>query len=109
MENPSPSNHGVLKGAVMNMLNPAPYIFWSVVGGPLLLEGFKTENGGGVAFLSGFYGALIGGFAVLIWLFGTVGQLGAGVRKALSAVSAIALFLFGIWQLTGGVRLLSGW
>jgi threonine/homoserine/homoserine lactone efflux protein len=109
MENPSPSNHGVLKGAVMNMLNPAPYIFWSVVGGPLLLEGFKTENGGGVAFLCGFYGALIGGFAVLIWLFGTVGQLGAGVRKALSAVSAIALFLFGIWQLTGGVRLLSGW
>ncbi len=109
MENRSPSNHGVLKGAVMNLLNPAPYIFWSVVGGPILLEGFKNESGGGIAFLVGFYGTLIGGFVILIWFFGTVGQLGSGVRKALSAVSAIALFLFAMWQLTGGIRLLSGW
>jgi threonine/homoserine/homoserine lactone efflux protein len=109
MEYRNPSNHGVLRGAVMNTLNPAPYIFWSVVGGPMLLEGFKSETGGGVAFLVGFYGALIGGFAILIWFFGTVGQLGSGVRKALGAVSAIALFLFGMWQLTGGIRLLSGW
>jgi threonine/homoserine/homoserine lactone efflux protein len=106
LADPIPSNHGVLKGALMNALNPAPYIFWGAVGGPILLEGFKDESGGGIAFLIGFYGTLVGGFAVLIWFFGTVGQLGPGVRKILSAVSALALFLFGMWQLTGGIRLL---
>jgi threonine/homoserine/homoserine lactone efflux protein len=105
-ETGNPSNHGILKGALMNCLNPAPYIFWSVVGGPILLQGFKDANGGGVAFLVGFYGTLIFGFGVLIWLFGTVGQLGSGVRKTLGAISAIALLLFGVWQLTGGIRLL---
>ncbi len=105
-ETGSPSNHGILKGALMNLLNPAPYIFWSVVGGPILLRGFKDAGGGGVAFLIGFYGTLILGFGILIWLFGTVGQLGSGVRKALSALSAIALGLFGAWQLFGGIRML---
>ncbi|MDJ0762821.1 MAG: LysE family transporter [Myxococcota bacterium] len=95
---------GGLKGAAMNALNPAPYIFWSTVGGPILLTGWRESPGIGIAFLVGFYGTLIVGFGILIWFFGTAGGLNPKVKKALSAISAIALLTFGLLQFYLGVR-----
>ena len=95
---------GVLKGAFMNALNPAPYIFWGTVGGPIFLNGWRESPHIGIAFLVGFYGTLITGFAVLIWVFGTVGSLHPKARKVLSGVSAVALTLFGFVQLFLGIK-----
>lgn len=93
---------GVLKGALMNALNPAPYIFWSTVGGPILLQGMREATAWGVAFLLGFYGTLIGGFCALICIFGKAKGLSPRASKVMSTVSGLALLLFGIWQLTVG-------
>ncbi|MFC2155448.1 LysE family translocator [Acidobacteriota bacterium] len=93
---------GIIKGALLNMLNPAPYLFWSMVGGPLLVKGWYVAPGNSVAFIVGFYGTLITGFAALIWLFGTVGRINAKLNKVLTGISAAVLLLFGFWQLYNG-------
>ncbi|MCK5056416.1 MAG: LysE family translocator [Candidatus Aminicenantes bacterium] len=94
---------GIIKGALLNMLNPAPYLFWSMVGGPLLVKGWHAAPDNSVAFLVGFYGTLITGFAALILLFGTVGRINAKLNRVLTGISTIALLLFGIWQLYYGI------
>lgn len=95
--------HGVIKGALLNMLNPAPYLFWSMVGGPLLIKGWQVAPGNSIAFLAGFYGTLITGFAALIWLFGTVGGVNPKLNRVLTGISFMALLLFGFWQLYHGI------
>lgn len=104
----APSSHseglkGVLKGAFMNALNPAPYVFWGTVGGPILLNGWRESPMSCAAFLLGFYGTLICGFGVLIFLFGAAGGLHPKARKILTGVSAAALGLFGVFQLAMGI------
>lgn len=102
--NPTASQQSVLEAALMNALNPNPYIFWSLAAGPILLEAWRISPLHGLAFLLGFYGTLIGGFALFIILFGTARQLGPRVSRALSGVSVVALLLFGLWQLVTGLR-----
>jgi threonine/homoserine/homoserine lactone efflux protein len=100
---------GVLKGALMNALNPAPYVFWGTVGGPILLSGWRVSPQTGIAFLSGFYGTLIGAFAVFIYLFGALGGMHPKARKILSGISAAALCLFGLFQLVLGIMSAMGY
>lgn len=47
------------KGIIANFLNPNPYLFWSAVGGPLILGGSRTPAGAAGFFLI-FYGFLVG-------------------------------------------------
>jgi hypothetical protein len=61
----------------------------------------------GVSFVVGFYGALIGGFVVFIILFATASQLGPRVSYFLRVMSAVALLIFGLYQLWSGVLSLS--
>ena len=94
-----PARQSVWQAAVMNLLNPNPYIFWGTVGGPILLLGWGQGVGHAALFLAGMYTMLVGGLALLIYLFGTVGALSAGVRWWLAVLSAVALLLFGLAQL----------
>lgn len=97
------SRRNVLNGALMNALSPGPYIFWSVLAGPIVLEGWRQSPLLGVSFVLGFYGTLIGGFAAFVILFATTSQLGPRVRYILNIVSAIALLIFGLYQLWTGL------
>jgi threonine/homoserine/homoserine lactone efflux protein len=104
-EDPRPARGwaAVLKGAALNALNPAPYLFWGTVGGPILLGAFRTHGTFGAAFLIGFYGTLLGGCAAIIRLFGAAGRLTPRARKLLGALSASALLGFGLFQLGAGL------
>jgi threonine/homoserine/homoserine lactone efflux protein len=93
------SQRGLLKAVIMNGLNPNPYIYWGLVGGPILLEAWRQAPSLGVSFLVGFYGTLVGGIAAFIVLFAMAGRLGGGVTRSLSLVSAVLLFSFGLYQL----------
>lgn len=95
----------LLEAAVMNLLNPNPYIFWGLAAGPILVQAWRDAPALGLSFLIGFYGALLGGFALQIVVFGTARRLGPRVSRALTAISAIALLLFGVYQLWQGVGL----
>lgn len=93
----------LLKAAMMNALSPGPYIFWSLVNGPLLLRAWEESASAGISFLAGFYFAIIGMNAAIIVLFGIAARTGAKVRRAMIGVSALALAGFGLWQLSQGI------
>jgi len=88
----------LLQAALMNALSPNPYIFWSLVGGPILLRGWQVSPLHGVSFLLGMYLMLVAGNAGLILLFSSARGIGPGFSRGMLAFSAAALLLFGIYQ-----------
>jgi len=98
------AQQSVIKAALINMLNPNPYIFWSLVTGPILVTGWREAPVYGIGFITGFYLTMIFGFSTLILVFGSARQLGPRVNRALLGVSAIALFCFGLIQLWLGIK-----
>lgn len=101
-----PTQRSFLKAVLMNALSPGPYIFWSVLVGPIVLEAWRKSPGLGLSFVFGFYLALIGGFVAFIILFATARQFGPRVNRTLQAVSAVALLGFGLYQLAAGMTAL---
>lgn len=97
------TQQSVLKAALMNALSPGPYIYWSLVTGPILLKGWRETPWNGVSFLAGFYATIISSLLLLILVFGTAARLGPKVNRILLGISAIALFCFGVYQLWSGV------
>ncbi|HSG45415.1 MAG TPA: LysE family transporter [Anaerolineales bacterium] len=91
------------KAALMNALSPGPYIFWTLVTGPILIRGWREAPFLGISFLVGFYLAIIGSLSAIIIIFGEAKELGPKVNRALLGISAVALFAFGIYQLWLGV------
>jgi threonine/homoserine/homoserine lactone efflux protein len=93
------SRKTLLKAATVNLLNPAPYIGWSLVMGPLLLEGWRETPANGIALLIGFYLTMIIVSLGIMLLFAGARNLGPRVSRALLGVSAIALVCFGLYEL----------
>ena len=98
----SAAGRGLLKAAFTNVLSPGPYLFWSLVTGPILLAGWRQAPANGVGFLAGFYGAMVVSSASLIVLFGAARQLGPRVSRALLGLSGLTMFGFGFYQLWRG-------
>jgi threonine/homoserine/homoserine lactone efflux protein len=98
------SQQTVLKAALVNILNPAPYLGWSLVMGPLLLAGWRETPANGIALLVGFYGTMVISLAGIIVLFAAARNLGPQVSRALLGVSALALACFGVYELWLGTR-----
>jgi threonine/homoserine/homoserine lactone efflux protein len=98
-----PTQTSILKAAMMNLLSPAPYLFWATIAGPILLEGWRLSPTFGLSFLLGFYSSLIGGLMVFIAVFGAAGGMNPRINRALGAVSALALLGFGLYQLANGL------
>ncbi len=99
---------GVVRAAVVNFLNPAPYLFWSLVTGPLLITGWRASPANGVGLLAGFYGAMFATLAGITLLFTAARQLGPGVTRRLLGLSALVLAGFGLFQLSQGLAVLRG-
>lgn len=94
----------IFKAVLMNIINPMPYIYWSLVTGPILLAGWHASPASGLAFLGAFYLTLIGGLLAIVGLFGVARHLGSRVSRALLGISVIALAAFGLLQLWRGLH-----
>ena len=97
------AHKGVLNAAFMNLLSPNPYIFWATIAGPIVIAGWKESPGKGISFVLGFYLTLVGGFMAFIVIFALTKRLDKRISRFLSAVSAIALLFFGLYQLWRGI------
>jgi threonine/homoserine/homoserine lactone efflux protein len=95
----SATQQSLLRGALMNALSPGPYIYWSVVTGPILLKGWRETPVNGIGFLAGFYLTIILTLCTIILVFGIAQKLGPKVNRTMLGVSIIALFCFGLLQL----------
>ncbi len=91
------------KAVLMNSLSPGPYLFWSVIAGPIVLESWRQSPSLSLSFVLGFYGALIGGMVLFVIVFATTSQLGPKVSYLLRLISAAALLIFGLYQLWLGL------
>ena len=89
----------VLRAALMNLLSPGPYIFWSLIAGPMLLQAWEVSPAAALVFLIGFYGAMIATLSALIGVFGSAGKLDARVANLLTTLSVVILAAFGVRQL----------
>jgi threonine/homoserine/homoserine lactone efflux protein len=101
-EHPEAGRKSLWQAALMNFLNPGPYLFWSLIGGPVLLNSWRQDHGFAGAFLLGFYTAMIGGNVLLIIVFGSARALGPRVSRTLLGISALAMLGFGLYQLWQG-------
>jgi len=64
-----PSGKGsLLRGVVLNISNPHPYIFWSVVAGPLVLKAYQINIVYSISFIAVFYIFFIGLASTLAYL-----------------------------------------
>lgn len=98
----------VFKASIMNVLSPSPYLFWATISGPILISGWRERPALGLAFLVGFYAALIGGMALFVLVAGLTGRIDPRLNRGLAAVAAIGLLGFGLYQLLTGARALAG-
>jgi threonine/homoserine/homoserine lactone efflux protein len=98
---PAPSS--LLQAALVNVLNPNPYISWSLVLGPLLLKAWRETPANGVALLAGFYGVMVLSLAGTIALFAAARNLGPRVNRVLIGLSSVALACFGCYLLWSGI------
>lgn len=103
-EHPVQTELAFLQGVLMNILSPGPWLFWSVLAGPILLQGWAESPLSGFSFAVGFYLMLTGGLAGLVILFAVASRLGPQVARGLNALSALALLAFGLYQIRAGLR-----
>lgn len=98
---PPPASAGgsLWRAAAVNVLGPGPYLGWSLVMGPLFLEGWAKGPASGLAVLAGFYGAMVLALLAMIFLFSAARRLGERVNRALVGLSSLGLLGFGLYQL----------
>jgi threonine/homoserine/homoserine lactone efflux protein len=93
----------VFKAALINILNPNPYLGWMLVMGPLLLKGWREAPANGIALVLGFYVTMVAGAMGIVLLFSVARDLGPRISRAMIGVSAVGLTLLGLYQLWQGL------
>jgi threonine/homoserine/homoserine lactone efflux protein len=93
----------LIQAAVVNILNPNPYLGWSLVLGPAVLEAWHRNPVHAGVIILAFYATMVAVLASTILLFGTTRFLGPSAMRALILVSAITLAVIGIYQLVASL------
>lgn len=92
-----------VRAVVVNFTNPNAWMFWSLVGGPVLATSWREGPPRALAFLAGFYLLLLLGNAALVFLAAEASRLGHGFARGLGVLSGLALLVFGFWQVGRGI------
>jgi threonine/homoserine/homoserine lactone efflux protein len=100
IQSESDTKQSVWKAAFMNALSPGPYIFWTLVTGPILVAGWRESPLYGIGFLGGFYLTIVCSLAGIIVVFGLAARFGPKVNHAMLGISSLVLFLFGLFQIS---------
>ena len=102
------SRGSLFKAAIVNVLNPNPYLGWSLVMGPLFMRAWQEAPRYAAALLLGFYATMIATTIGIILLFAAAAGLGPKINRILVGISALALVLFAFYELWSGTRALQG-
>jgi threonine/homoserine/homoserine lactone efflux protein len=93
----------LLQAALVNVLNPNPYLGWALVLGPSVLNAWHKHPTNAIALLVSFYGTMVAMLALFIMLVGTIRFLGPRGQHALIALSAAILAFLGGCLLIAGL------
>lgn len=96
----------LLKATVMNLLGPGPWLFWSLINGPNLLQAWEIAPWWGILYISSFYGVFILTNIGLILIFSSMRKMGEKVRRVLLLFSAILLLGFAVYSFLQGIQVI---
>jgi threonine/homoserine/homoserine lactone efflux protein len=96
-ESSSAAPRSLLQAALVNLLNPNPYLGWSLVMGPAVLSAWADGPGFALSLLLAFYITMISTSMVIIYLMGQALLLGDGARRTLSLISTVLLVGLGLY------------
>ncbi|MEN6537259.1 MAG: LysE family translocator [Bryobacteraceae bacterium] len=92
------------KAVLINWLNPHVYLFWTMVGAPMLLKGFNRGDGSAFAFAGGFYVCLVGSKVLVAYLVSRSRNAlaGRGYKLTMRILGALLLTV-AVWMLGSGI------
>jgi threonine/homoserine/homoserine lactone efflux protein len=91
------SAQSIRDSVLVNLLNPHPYLFWFVVGGPIVLDASRSGWVALVGFLAGFFGCLVGAKVALAMLVGRMrGALTGGGYTWTMRLLGLAILVFAV-------------
>ena len=85
----------LVHGALVNLFNPHPWIFWVTVQGPILVAGWRRDPVAAVAFVAAFYFAIVGSKIAIAWLVAR-GRHGLNDEWYRRTLAACGILLIGI-------------
>lgn len=95
------------KGLMINFLNPAPYLFWTSIGGPLVLKASSTSFVSAAAFIFPFYMLLVGSKIVVAIVSGrSRNLLKSRHYRMILRILGLVLIGFGVVFLRDGINTL---
>jgi threonine/homoserine/homoserine lactone efflux protein len=103
---PGSTPRSVVNAAVVNLLNPNPWLGWSLVLGPLLLKGWREAPAHGVALVASFYVTMTVTLAAIVGVVAAARNAWPRLVPVLLAVSAAVLAGLGCYQLYAGISAL---
>lgn len=107
VEGPPSTPRTMVEAVVVNLLNPHPYLGWTLILGPAVLVAWERHPSHAVALVVAFYVTLVATLAGFVLLFGTAGRLGDAAQRKVLGVSGSILAVLGLYLLVGGIIALS--
>lgn len=102
---PGTQRRTLLQAAGINALSPGPYLFWSTVTGPLLVDALNQSLWHALGLLLGFYGTFLATMALLVLAFDRLRRIDPRFTRFVLYVSVAVLAGLGgalIWQSVTG-------
>jgi threonine/homoserine/homoserine lactone efflux protein len=93
----------LLQAVGVNLVNPGPYLGWSLVLGPLALEAWARSPAHALALVASFYVVMVVSLALFILLVGTSSFLGPRGRQGLMLAASIVLAVLGLYSLYSSI------
>ncbi|MBN1826431.1 MAG: LysE family transporter [Candidatus Eisenbacteria bacterium] len=88
----------LFEAALVNLLNPNPYLGWALILGPAVMTAWRESPGQGAAVVVAFYSVMVSMLALSILAFGSASLLGPRFQRALLFLSVLILGGLGAYQ-----------
>lgn len=97
------TDNTLIKAVLVNLLNPAPYIGWSLIMGPMFIKGYQEAAVNGIVLIASFYITIVISQMGIILLFGLARNLGPKVTRITLGIASVGLAGFGVYMLWMGI------
>jgi threonine/homoserine/homoserine lactone efflux protein len=92
------------EAAMVNLLNPNPYLGWALVLGPAVVGAWNRRPVYAVAFVTAFYATMVATLAGFVFLVGAVNALDRSRQRTIAGASALLLAALGVILLIEGAH-----
>ncbi len=99
------AGRGLFMGLAMLFMSPGPYLYWSLVLGPLLLSALAISLWQAFAFLLAFYFFSIGGLIAIAYLVSTLGRASKRLHSGLQSASLALMLIISAYLIYDGFNI----